>query len=45
VKKPFSSSTFSDDNEEKERLGHKRITSPEMAAANEVLKAQDLKSS
>ncbi|KAF1839690.1 hypothetical protein BDW02DRAFT_563744 [Decorospora gaudefroyi] len=42
VKKPFNGS--SETTEERDTLGHKRITSPEMAAANEVLAAKDLKS-
>ncbi|CAG5148955.1 uncharacterized protein ALTATR162_LOCUS2274 [Alternaria atra] len=41
VKKPFSSSAESPNSH---TLGNKDITSPEMAAANEVLAAKDLKS-
>lgn len=41
MKKPFGSS---DDSSDPHTLGKKEITSPEMAAANEVLAAKDLKS-
>jgi len=41
VKKPFS---YSDDSSHTNMLGKKEITSPEMAAANEVLLAKHLKS-
>ncbi|KAI4634656.1 hypothetical protein J4E81_007184 [Alternaria sp. BMP 2799] len=41
VKKPFGSS---DESSDPHTLGKKEITSPEMAAANEVLAAKDLKS-
>ncbi|KAI4955446.1 hypothetical protein J4E91_001307 [Alternaria rosae] len=41
VKKPFGSS---DNSSNPHTLGKKEITSPEMAAANEVLAAKDLKS-
>jgi hypothetical protein len=43
VKKPFTSSTSSDSTVEAEMLGHMSITSPEMAAANQSLKAHDMK--
>jgi hypothetical protein len=41
VKKPFG---ISDDNSSSQTLGKKDITSPEMAAANEVLMDKNLKS-
>jgi hypothetical protein len=40
MKKPFTSS----DDTSSHTLGNKEITSPEMAAANEVLASKDLKS-
>jgi hypothetical protein len=44
VKNPFSNVEETETTDETEMMGHKRITSPEMAAANEVLKVKGLKS-